>query len=549
MAESGLVDGYGLISALPPLYWAGVVIGVVSTFVLLWVSASNERSPHATAVPVMWLLLLHTAPQLAHAHPRQPIAWTHLGLLRLIDESGTVEVSSDARLAWPAFHGAFLAPLAELDGWASEAVLRLWPSLITGSAAILVAALARRSYPTVRLIGTLAALMYILLAWMGQDYFSPQSVGFLWYLAILVLLESGPLQTGSAWSAAAPFLSRFATLGGDRPESRSTPAFVALVILGLGSVVAHPMAPLFVCIALAVFGLYGRSMAWRLLLLVSLACIVWFLLAAQPWWGDGPGSLTRPFTGVLDETSSNLGRLGDGGSVGYQFVSRMRLYITLSAAAAMMVAGLVMSGDRFRHLRPAVPLIPLAAATAVIVPLVAPTGASIVQVLVFTLPLTAILVSRMLASLRVSTLPIVVAVTAAGLAPVLLVTRYGGEPFEFTLERDRAAVQAAYESADDDTLFVADNPSVPWRDQTVGRNSFTELSVERSQDWVNAVEAEADRVGKRRAVVVLTEGQRGWTIHRRGLPAETLDEFAEWLLDLPGSELLCHEEGSWAIEL
>ena len=74
-------------------------------------------------------------------------------------------------------------------------------------------------------------------------------------------------------------------------------------------------------------------------------------------------------------------------------------------------------------------------------------------------------------------------------------------------------------------------------------------AVEPSEAWIDRVEAEAAAAGKRRIVVVLTDGQGGWSIHGRGQPEATLDEFAEWLLDRPDSVLLFNEESSWAIEL
>ncbi len=548
-ADAALVDGYGLLRALPTLYWVGVVVGVVATFVLLWVAVANEGT-HATAtVPALWLLLLHTAPQLAHAHPRFPMAWTHLGLLRSIDDTGTADVLIDTRLAWPGVHGALLAPLARLDGWALEGLLRIWPSLVTGAAAILVAALARRSYPTVPIIGSLSALVYVLLAWTGQDSFSPRSLGFLWFVAVLVLVESGPLQTGSAWSSAVPVLPRLSTSGGDRPASRSTPAFVALVILCFGAVVSHPLAPLVVCLALMLLGLYGRSVAWRLLVFVGVAYVVWFLVSTQPWWGDGPGSLSRPLDGVLDGSAAEMAGSANATSPEFQTVTRSRLYLTLGTYASVLLVGLAMAGERLRHLRPAVPLVPLVAVPAVVFAIVGSGGPSIVQVLAFTLAPASILVGRILASVRVRTLPVMATVVAAALCPLLLLTRFGGERFEFTTEPDRAAVLVAYERADDDTLFVADNGFVPWGDQGVGRNAFTVQPVEPSEAWVDAVREEAALAGKRRIIVILTDGQLGWNVHGLGLPPEALDDFAEWLLERSGSELLFHEESSWAIEL
>ncbi|MDH3300206.1 MAG: hypothetical protein OES24_06830, partial [Acidimicrobiia bacterium] len=509
LVESAQVDGLGLLRALPTLYWAGVVLGVVSTFALLRVAAGNESGRYAAAVPILWLLLLHTAPQLAHAHPRFPTAWSHVGLLGLIDETGTADVTVDPRLGWPGVHGVFMAPMARLDGRLLEGLLRLWPTFITGATTILVAALGRRSYPTIPLIGSLSALMYVLLVWTGQDYFSPQSIGLLWFVGILVLLESGPLETGAAWSGMVPVLPRFSASGGDRPASRSTPAFVALIILSFGAVVSHPMAPLFVCVALFLLGLYGRSLAWRLLVLVGPAYLVWFVVSGQPWWGDGIGELMRPFAGLLDETAAELSASAPSASPDHQFVTRARLIFTLATLGSVVLIGTAMSGERLRHLRPAVPLVPLVAVPVLLVAFGGYGGASMIHAIWFTAPFASILAGRILASLRVRSLPVIAAIVTALLSPLLLVTRFGGERFEFTTAPDRAAILAAYDSADADTLFVADSAFVPWRDRGVGENAFTTIAVEPSEAWIEMVESEAAAAGKERIVVVLTNGQIG----------------------------------------
>lgn len=547
-ADSASVDGLGLLRALPALYWVGVAFGAVATYILLRATTVDQKRRYAAAIPLLWLLLLHTAPQLAHAHPRFPTAWTHLGLLRAIDETGTGDVITDPRLAWPGFHAVFMGPLAGLDNRLLGAVLRLWPTFVTGATTILVGALARRSYPTIPLIGSLSALTFVLLAWTGQDYFSPQSIGLLWFVGVLVLLESGPLETGSAWSSMVPILPGFSASGGDRPASRSTPAFVSLIVLSFGAIVSHPMAPLFVCLALFVLGLHGRSMAWRLLLFVGPAYVVWFLVSGQPWW-NGPGDLARPFEGLLDQTAADLTGSTAAASPDHGLVIRSRLYLALATFGSVLFIGIAMCRERLRHLRPAVPLVPLVAVPIVLVAPGGYDGASMIHAIWFTLPFASILAARMLAGLRVGTLPVVGAATAAVLCPILLLTRFGGERFEFTTQPDRAAIQAAYDSADDDTLFVADSAFIPWRDDGVGRNAFSIHTIEMSEAWIETVQADATAAGKSRVVVILTDGQVGWSIHGLGRASGALDEFAGWLLERPNTELLFHEERSWTIEL
>ena len=544
-AETAQVNGYGLLPALPFIYWIGVATGVLASFVLLRAACRTGSSRYGAAVPTMWLFLLHTAPQLAHAHPRFPSAWTHIGLARTLQGGATPDVGIDPLLAWPALYSMAAASIAQLDGGLLELLLRLWPTWITGTVAALVAALARRSFPTVPLIGSLSALVYVLLAWTGRDHFSPQSVGFLLFVAVLVLLETGRLQTAAAWSGAIPIFHRFSASGGDRPVSKATPTFVALLILCFGAVVSDPLAPLFICGALVLLGLHGRSSAWRLVSLVGAAFVIWFLVAGQPWWSDLSPNVFGPLGGLI----SDPGQAPANPSAGYRLVSAGRTALGLATFGLVVLVGWLMATERLRHLRPAVPLIPLAFVPFLAVPVVGLGREAVLRMIAYALPSASILIGRMLATFSGRSLPTVGVVLTVALSPVFLLARFGGERYEFTTEADRTAIEAAYAGADGDTLFVADNGFIPWRDEAAGDNSFTTLSVEASETWIEQVEARAAVVGAERIIVVLTDGQLGWRIHGHGESVDSYDEFAQWLLSRPDAELLFGEEGSWAIEL
>ena len=546
--DSELVDGFGIISALPLIYWFGVSLGTIATFLLMEL-ATKERSMYANAIPALWLGLLHTAPHLAHDHFRFQTVWTHLGFVRVIDETGTGDVLIDARFAWPGFFGSFIASLAKMDNTTLDLVMRLWPTAILGATAILVSALASRSYPTVPFIGPISAIAYILLAWTGQDYYSPQSFGFTAYLAILVLVESGPLRTSPAWSASVPFLARFAAAGGDRPAARYTPVFVALLILSFGAVVSHPLAPFFVCMGLVILGLYGRTVAWRLLLMVGMAYVIWFFVAAEPWWStqlDGMVSQIGSFFTNLNSSTSD--RVASS-SPDHIFVTRVRTYVGIGTFLTVLILGISMATERFRHLRPAVPLAPLAGIPTMALALQSYGGEIIFRVVLFTLPMAAILIGRMVATVRVRAIPIVVPLLIVVMMPWLMLARFGNEAFEMTGAVDREAWVVAYDRAEDDTVFVVDNSFTPFQDMTVGRNRFVQIDARVGNTFISDMEFAADEVGKSRIIVVFTPTQSQWRVHGRSSDIEHLDTVARWLSGRPGATVLYEENGGWVIEL
>lgn len=549
-ADTDAVDGFGLISALPRIYWIGVAVGAVATF-LLFRLAIRERTKYASVVPALWLGILHTGPHLAHDHFRFQTVWTHLGFVRVIDENGTGDVLLDARFAWPGFFGSFIASLAQVNPGTLDLIMRLWPTAILAGTGILVAALATRSYPTIPLIGPLAAVSYIVLAWTGQDYFSPQSFGFTAYLAILVLIESGPLRTSPAWSASVPFLARFAAAGGDRPATRSTPVFVALVILSFGAIVSHPLAPFFICMGLVILGLYGRSAAWRLLLMVGLAYVVWFLISAEPWWSTRLDTLIGQIGGFFSNLDSSTTARVATSSPDHIFVTQVRTWVGIGTFLSVLFIGIAMATERFRHLRPAIPLAPLAGIPSMALALQSYGGEIIFRVVLFTLPVAAILIGRLLATIRVRALPIVVPIVVVAMMPFLMLARFGNEAFELTSATDREAWEAAYDRAEDDTLFVSDSSFTPFQDQTLGRNRFVEIDASPDQAFIDAMETTAadPNVDKERIIVVFTPTQSQWRVHGKSFDVEYLDEVAEWLAQRPGATVLYQNNGGWVVEL
>lgn len=553
------VDGYGLISALPTIYWVGLGIGLLASGLLLR-SALRGRRTVATAIPVIWLVALHLAPQLAHAHLRFPTVWVHIGFVRLIEEQQTGDVLIDARFAWPGFFGAFVGPLGQIDDRALEIILRLWPAAIIGATAVLVSVLANRSYPTVPLIGPLSAVVYIVLSWTGQDYFSPQSFGYTAYLTMLVLLESGPLRTAPAWSATVPVLTRFAAAGGDRPGTRSTPIFVTLVLLSLAAIVSHPLAPFFICTGLVILGLYGRTLAWRLLVLVGMLYVIWFFITAEPWYSTQLEFLISQIGSLLRNADQTTTARVVNASAERILVTQVRSAIGLATFFAVLVIGVAMALDRFRHLRPAIPLAPLAGIPSVALALQSYGGEIIFRVLLFTLPMAAILIARVLTTIRPRVLTVVVPALILALTPVLLLARFGNESFEMTTAIDRATAEAAYAHAGDDgVLYALDNSFGPLRDRQIGRSFFTEVPVEARdeefeeaegrQDYLNRLREVADERGYDRIVVVFTPSMQNWRIHGNSAEPDSLERAAQWLAAQPGAEVVYRNGGGWVIEI
>lgn len=559
------VGGLGIIGAMPAFYWLGLLPAAAATVFLL-ASLAESGTRHAEAlVPGTWLVALHLAPQLAHAHPRFSVVYVHLGFIRLVDQAHTGDILLDARFAWPGFFGAFVPSLPALSTPVLELLMRLWPAVITGAWTSLVAVIARRSYPTQPLIGPVAALLFVLLSWTGQDYFSPQSVGFFLYLALIVLLESGPLRPRGAWSSVAPILSRFATAGGDRPEARSTPSYVALLVLSVGAVVSHPLAPFFICAALGVLGLYGRGVAWRLLLLLAVSYLVWVGIAAKPFWIGELGRMREQLGSLLSNVSPPPPeRAGAGYSAGHAAVVKIRSAVGLSVFLGTLVAGVLMASERFRSWRPALPLAPLAGIPVVAAGLQSYGGEMILRVYMFTLPMAVVLFARVLLAIPRRAVPTAMAAVSLALTPLFLITRFGNELFEMVTQSDWAATEAAYSGADARTLIVGDNSFTPLGYENARTRVVVFSAAERSEEWLASLRGDEDlrvhtggykefsdlRVTAERVRVVFTPSQQQWATEVGGFAPGGLEEVATWLATRPGVKVLYSDgHGGWVFEI
>ncbi len=544
--DSEAIDGLGILFALPPVYWVGVGVAVLASGLLLYGALLGQRRL-AALVPILWLLVAHTAPALAHSYARFPIVYIHMGFIRLIAAEQTGDILIDARFAWPGFFASFVPSLAELDPRILDWVMRLWPTFIMAGSAVLVAALARRSYPNQILIGPLSSLVFVLLSWTGQDYFSPQSVGFFLYLSIIIVLESGPLRPRGAWSTVAPILSRFATAGGDRPEARSTASFVALLILAFAAVVSHPLAPFFICGALVMLGIYGRTVALRLVLIVGIAYVVWVLVAAEPWWSTRVEELTGQFGSFFQNFESSTSDRVARSSEPHLLVVRFRTIVGLMTFLSVLAMGLIMATDRFSYLRPALPLAPLAGIPVLAAAVQSYGGEIIIRVLLFTLPMASILIARFLLAMPRAALPVVVPLLAAAIVPVFHIARFGNEIFEMTTAADREAVEVMYANGDGSTLYLADNSFLPWADFQRESNDHLYLPASPNLEWLDGVEELAIDAGAERVIVVLTPSQSAYNEHVFGTTPDALDRVGSWLSSQAGVETLYQNDGAWVL--
>ena len=401
--DTAAMTNYGLISVLPVSYFLAVVL-VAVTLVF-----AQTRALAATPLPilalVMLVLLLHGTPAIVYDTLRYPWAWRHIGIIDLLLRDDGIDPADSKLLIyldWPLFFVAFakLSQLFDLGLHALAEIGRVFPVMTNLLFIPLLLGPFRRLSGDPRLAVRAMALLLVG-NWIGQDYFSPQAVAFLFYLSIMALCLTflGPRRIGSDRLARIPLVARARALFDDgrpvgvavTPARRRVAALVAgLLIVAL--VATHQLTPILLLIALGGLFVMGR-IGFALLLFGFVAEVVWFVFFAD-----------QTMSRIVAELASELGRIGQGtfgAMVDAGHVSNEQRVISFASRGLSGFIGLLALIGIYRRrragLRDGVPLV-LVVAPILLIPMTSYGGEIVFRAYYFALPFLAFFAAAAFAS-------------------------------------------------------------------------------------------------------------------------------------------------------
>ncbi len=467
------IGDLGLISAITPLMWLGIV---ATTFGFMFLLTTTPRQGHHLEwlYLAVYVVMLHGIPALVEPHGRFPTSWVHVGFVDHIGGTGSLADSFDARFSWPGLF-SFGAMVTELTGIGSARALIRWASVANNLLYLLpLAVIARHSTRNAQ--GVLAVLwLYVTVNWVGQDYLSPQGTAFFLFLTIVAVClrffrqsdPSGRMPVGLAekLSFRWPALMRTEKLDESVPDVRPLPPRTARLLVGgiafVSSVLAfsHQMTPFALVMALVALLLVGGLRPRSLPFVVGVVVVVWVFVGA------------RDFTeGHLEDLLGNMGNLRAifdenvservvDASAAREMVLRSRALLTMVVAA---MAGLAFVRSWWAR-RTNWHLAALAVAGVPLLVLNSYGGEAILRVSFFALPFLCVMAGslffpdrdrrRPLADLRVVAFG---AVTCL-LVPLFVLARFGNESYEMIYDEDLAAVDWYYDNVPDDAVIVTAN--------------------------------------------------------------------------------------------
>jgi hypothetical protein len=360
------MNGYGLISVLPIVTLVGAAALTVSFVVTLGL---RRQYRGLLLVQLLFTVVsLHGLAQFLEPYARFPTAWQHAGFIEFIARTHTVDAGLDARFSWPGFF-ALIAFIAKAIGQTDIEPVLHWSPLAIEVLYLVPLYLILRTMNASWRAQWLAAWLFVVADWVGQDYLSPQAFGYLLYLFWVAILlnwfrSAGggarregrrrttetprPERTGMFWRAYGWVFGPMAP--GELPPRQvgmweRTVLLLLLVVIFAVATASHQLTPFLLLIAAAGFVVLRRCTVRGLPIIGGVIFAAWVSFMTVGYWA---GHADDIFGGV-GQVGSNLGSSVAGriSNVSEQLAQVQQVRILL----ALLAAGLAGLGFLRRRAR------------------------------------------------------------------------------------------------------------------------------------------------------------------------------------------------------
>lgn len=382
----------GLIAVAPLEYFVGLALLLGLALWLLLRGWDQVRPPHLQLALATAALMVQITTFVAVADGGAVVGtgYVHVGFINAIDDLGRTVEGFDARFSWPGFFAAFAALRAWSGADSMAGVLPLYPAVTNILFIPMMLVLGRRLTGSDR-VAWGGVLIFSLVNWVQQDYFSPQSLAFLLYFAVIAVMV-----TETADKEPAPVLRWLRTTPG-RAEGRTgrgeRGVEVLLLVMSTTMVLSHQLTPVALVTTLVLFGITGVVRQRSLWIGVGVVFVAWFAYGAQDWWS---GNLSVILDGFgKSQEALNAGISGKvQGSAAYRQMQQLRIVFTALLGLAA-VAGWFFVRGAWRRVCSAL----LVAAPVSLVAMQTYGGEVILRVVLYSSPVLAVLTAAAVARL------------------------------------------------------------------------------------------------------------------------------------------------------
>jgi hypothetical protein len=543
--QLGRMNGLGLLSVLPHRALAGVTL-----LALAFVFGLALRKVHPVllgAALAGLVVCLDGVTSFIEPAARFATSYQIAGYVQYISVTGKAAPDLAAYFSWPGFFAltSFIRGAAGLHGVLE--LMRFWPMLIdllTLPPFFLLMRNLRISWRAKWLAGFLLAVGN----WVGQDYFSPQSLNYVLYLTFLAILVNWFTDPGlsrnvqdrpGGLNRAHRFVFGQLEPGelGPRPASTAQRMFLLAVLIGivLVSVMSHQLTPFYMTGACLALVLIRRCQLSGLWILCTVLVATWLSFAAVDYWS---GHLSNIFGGV-GNLGGNLTSSVGGRLAGSTATHLLTLHARVGVAGA--IVGLAVLGllrRRFRGFDDRV-LIALFILPMLTVGLQSYGGEIALRIYLFLLPPACVLAACFFfpnpVAARAGWRLFPVLALCAVIFPVsFILVRYGNEAFERVPPGELAATNWIYQH---DThgvqlLWLSSStkidvtPEMPWAYQDISKVLYVPVQAPRNPAATADVWSALHSSGPG-AYLVETRTQDTYLQQAAGYPAGWEDTFRQ----------------------
>ena len=531
-ADPRQMGSLGLLTLFSPLTILALVL-LLAGFLLALYRALPDWL--LAAYLAIYVLLVHGTPVLLYGTLRYSWAHKHVGIVDFIQRHGMVDPSIDVGQIyhnWPGFF-AGSALLTEISGQTDALLIASWAPVVFNLINVVILRFVFRGLTRNRILIWLALMFFLLINWVGQDYFSPQAIGFILYLALIGLML--------------------------RPIPRRV-MLAPFIVIVTSIAVSHQITPMMMLLAVSALVVLRRTDGWYLPI-VALAIVgTWAFTGARDYTIPNLLDLVSEFGNVVDNADQTLEKTNSSEGLDLLVVWGGRSTVIVAVLASLIGIWRGWShGGSFAHpggpvlwrgfgrrrewtgTSPRVTAVVLMILPGVLVLTTGFGGEVLFRAFLFASPFIAILAAEACLSHTSRGFPrrsvLLAAAVMATITPGFLLGYYGKEQQNYFSSEEVAVSRWLYTNAKPGSLLVEGSPNYPTR--FVDYEKFTYVPIDREPEESTAAIL-ADPVGKMTAwlsnpkytdgYVLICRGQKMAVDSGGSMPPGSLDRIEDALL-------------------
>jgi hypothetical protein len=454
-ADPRAMSYWGLLSLIGPANVASLVLLAAGVIIALY---RGVRERLLALQLVTFLALIHATPAVLYGTLRYSWAWKHVGIVDYILRHGSVDPMINVSAIyqnWPGFFAAS-ALLNHFAGRGNLLTIASWAPFAFNLINLIVLRFALRGLTQDKRLIWLSLWFFFLINWVGQDYFSPQALAYVLYLACMGLLIRGV----TGWTRITLF-----TL------------FVTVIA------VSHQITPIMLFIAVTGLVVLRQTRGWYLPIITVVAPVAWALTAARPYTFANFPDLIATFGQLLENTNESLEKASVRNFAQAVVIWGGRSVVVVSASVA------IVGGWRcWRNRTLQVSAVILMALPALLVVITGFGGEVLLRAFLFAAPFIAFnaataIIPPIDGKPGAARATLITAVLTAVLLPGFLLGYYGKERENYFTPAEVAASSWVSEHARPGSLLVEGSRNYPAQFKNYENFTYVPIDREPQESW------------------------------------------------------------------